>query len=134
MRGRTSSMRLALTLALAAGAATSPSARAAESIEGTWSGGGRIVLSTGDTERATCRASFRRQSDSVFAVNAVCATPSVRVSQTAVVRRVGENQYSGAFHNREYDVSGTMRLTARGGQMSVSMVGGGASGRLDLRR
>jgi hypothetical protein len=110
-------------------------AHAAEtSIEGAWAGGGRMVLASGDAERATCRASFRRRSASSFSVSAVCATPSARVAQTAVVRRVGDNQFSGAFHNREYDVSGAMHLTARGNRMSVWLSGGGATGHLELHR
>ena len=125
---------LGLALAVVASAGLWRPASAETNIEGAWSGGGRVVLSGGNSERATCRASFRRQSGSAFSVSAVCATPSARVAQTAVVRRVGDNQFSGAFYNRQYDVSGTMRLTARGNQMTVSMSGGGGSAHLDLHR
>lgn len=124
------------TLAAAASAAANCPVVAQEaSLEGSWSGSGRIDLSTGNSERATCRASFSRQSSTSYAVSAVCATPSARVSQSGVVRRVGANHFAGTFHNSEYNVSGSLSMTARGSnRLSVSLSGGGASANLELRR
>ena len=122
-----------LTLAASAGA-WQPAIAQQAGLEGSWSGGGRMMLSSGNSERATCRASFRRQSATSFGVSAVCATPSARVAQSAVVQRVGANQYAGQFYNKEFDVSGTIHMTAHGNRLSVSLRGGGAAGDLDLRR
>ena len=124
----------AVTVTLLAGAGAWPAMAQDANLEGAWSGGGRITLSTGNSERATCRASFRRQGGSSYGVRAVCATPSARVAQTAEVHRVGANQFSGRFYNQEYDITGTIRLTASGNRMSVSLSGGGGSGNLELRR
>ena len=104
-------------------------------LEGAWTGAGRVVLPSGASERATCRVNFRRQSQTSFRVSAVCATASTRVAQTAVVQRVSGNQFSGSFYNQEFDVSGRIRMTARGAnRLSVSLDGGGASSEIELRR
>lgn len=103
-------------------------------LEGSWSGGGSVNLASGNTERARCRASFSRRSADSYFMNAVCATPSVRVSQTASLKRVSASQFSGTFFNSEYNVSGSISVTVRGDRLSAQLQGGGASASLSLGR
>ena len=104
------------------------------SLEGLWSGGGTVNLSSGATERARCRASFSRQSANTFGMSAVCATSSARVAQTARVQRVGANQFVGDFYNAEYGVSGRISITVSSNRLTASLSGGGASAHLSLSR
>ena len=104
------------------------------SLKGSWSGSGRIVLPSGDVERARCRASIKQQTPRTFSMNAVCATPSARIQQSARLEQVSANGFAGRFHNREYDISGSIRVTLRGNRLSAFLSGGGGSGTFDLKR
>ncbi len=121
----------ALALACAASLATSA---AAQDLAGSWGGGGKIVFPSGETERARCRASFRRQGGNSYAMSAVCATASARVQQTAEVTRVAANVYRGEFFNQEHGISGSIRITLRGDRLNASLSGGGGSAVFSLSR
>lgn len=122
-------------LAAACFAVTPASAQRASSIEGSWSGTGRVVLPSGDTERARCRVTFRKQSRSTYGMNATCATPSAKAAQTGSVQLVAGSTYAGRFHNAEYDVSGSVRLTLRGNRITAALNGtNGASAVMSLAR
>jgi len=69
------------------------------SLEGSWSGGGTVTFASGSKEQARCRAHFSRAGKDSYTVNATCATASGRAAQTARVRQVGNNRYSGSFYN-----------------------------------
>ena len=114
---------------------TPASAQRAASIEGSWSGTGRVVLPSGDAERARCRVTFRKQSRSSYAMTATCATPSAKASQTGSVQRVAGTTYAGRFYNAEYNVSGSVRLTMRGSRITAALNGtNGASAVMTLAR
>lgn len=104
------------------------------SLGGSWSGGGVLVTPSGNRERATCRATFRNQGGSSYAMSATCATASARVQQTAQISRTGGNNFAGSFHNAEYGVSGSISLRVNGNRLSASLDGGGASASLSLSR
>ncbi len=110
------------------------SAQQQSSLEGSWSGGGRIVFPSGETERANCRVSFSRWSANSFRMRAVCATPSARVAQSGTVERVSGNRFAGSFFNSEYNVSGDINLTVRGDRLSAQLRGSGGSGSFNLSR
>ena len=103
-------------------------------LSGTWSGGGRVQFSSGAVESARCRASFRRQGGSSFAMSASCATPSARVDQTAVLSRTGGNRFAGEFYNSQYGITGSINISVNGNRLSASLSGGGASAHLSLSR
>jgi uncharacterized protein (DUF2147 family) len=125
----------AVLLAMAAFAATASCALAqSTSLDGSWSGGGKLTLPSGATESARCRVSYSRESKSSYSANASCATASGRVNQTANLRQTGANSYSGSFHNPEYGISGSIQVTVSGSSQSVSLNGGGASASLRLSR
>ena len=102
-------------------------------LEGSWSGGGTVVFASGSREQARCRAHYRRTGIG-YAVSATCATASARASQTATLRQVGENRYSGSFYNSEYAISGVMNVVVRGSSQTVSLSSSSASAVLHLSR
>lgn len=110
-----------------------PTFASAEGLAGSWSGGGSVTLPSGATERARCKVSFRREGKS-YGMNAVCASSSARVSQSASLEQVGANRYAGNFTNEEYNVSGTINVTVNGGSLSASLRAGGSSAFFNLSR
>jgi hypothetical protein len=103
------------------------------SLEGSWSGGGTLSFA-GGTEQARCRARFSRAGAQSYTVNATCATASGRAAQTATVRQVGANRYSGRFYNSEYSISGVIDIIVRGSSQVVRLTSDSASAVLNLSR
>jgi len=104
------------------------------SLEGSWSGGGTVSFASGSKEQARCRAHYSRAGNNSYTVNATCATASGRAAQTATVRKVGENSYSGSFYNSEYSISGVMHIVVHGTSQTVRLTGDSASGVINLSR
>ena len=104
------------------------------SLEGSWSGGGTATFASGATERARCRAHFSRAGKDNYTVNATCATASGRTAQTARVRQVGNNRYSGSFYNSEYSISGVIHIVVHGASQTVQLISNSGSGVLNLSR
>jgi hypothetical protein len=103
------------------------------SLEGSWSGGGTVSFAAGK-EQARCRASFSRAGDHSYTVNATCATASGKAAQTATVRQVGSNRYSGSFYNSEYSISGVIDIVVHGSSQTVRLISDSGSGVLNLSR
>lgn len=104
------------------------------SLEGSWTGNGTVTFLSGNVEAARCKASFRRQGGDSFAMNAVCATPSGRIVQSAELSRITNSRFSGEFRNTEYGVTGNINITVRGNQLTASLDGGGASASFNLSK
>jgi hypothetical protein len=111
---------LALATLMLSGAADNGQAQS-PNLEGSWSGGGSVSFSSGSKEDARCRASYQRRTAKSYTLRAVCATPSVRASQTATVRQVGSNRFEGSFYNSEYNVSGSIYIVVRGSSQNVRL-------------
>ena len=111
---------LAIATLMVSGLAATGQAQA-QSLEGSWSGGGSVSFSSGAKEQARCRANYRRRTPDSYTLRAVCATPSARAEQTATVRRVGSNRFAGSFYNSEYNVSGSIYIVVRGGSQNVRL-------------
>jgi hypothetical protein len=105
----------------------------AASLEGSWSGGGTVSF-PGGTEQARCRASFSRAGERSYTINATCATASGKAAQTAKVRQVGSNRYSGSFYNSEYSISGVIDIVVHGSSQTVRLTSDSGSGVLNLSR
>jgi hypothetical protein len=103
------------------------------SLEGSWSGGGTISFA-GGKEQARCKARFSRAGAHSYTLNASCATASGRAGQTATVRQVGTNRYSGRFYNSEYSISGAIDIIVHGSSQIVRLTSESASGVLNLSR
>ena len=106
----------------------------AQSLVGSWAGGGTIVYPSGERERARCRATFRHSGGGSVAMHAVCATASVRVIQNAALSQLTSSTYSGEFTNTEYGISGSIRIRVHGNKLNASLNGGGGSAQFSLNR
>ena len=104
------------------------------SLEGSWSGGGTVSFASGGQEQARCRARFSRAGEHSYTVNATCATASGKAAQTATVRQVSNNRYSGNFYNSEYAISGVIDIVVHGSSQTVRLTSGSGSGILNLSR
>jgi hypothetical protein len=124
----------AVALAGATGLLGGASPAAAQSIHGTWSGGGMIIFPSGERERARCRATFRPTGGGGISMQGVCATSSVRVSQSASLSRLTSTTYSGEFYNTEYNISGSIRIRLHGSKLNASLNGGGGAAQFVLGR
>jgi hypothetical protein len=106
----------------------------ADGLAGSWSGNGSLVLPSGNTEKARCKVSFSKAGGKSYGMNAVCASSSAKVSQTASLEQVGPNRFSGDFTNAEYGVSGSINVTLNGNSLSAALSGGGGSAFFNLSR
>lgn len=124
-----------IQLAVLAVVAVATSAAAQSiSIGGSWSGRGSVTLPSGNTEAVRCRATFTQFGNGA-SMSATCANASTKVSQTAELSRVGGNRFAGEFHNPEYNISGSIRITVHSASsMSASLSGGGGSASIQLGR
>jgi len=123
----------ALGAILLAAAFLAPQARSeGAALSGSWNGGGTVLYSDGHRERARCRAHFS-QSGPLVSLQALCATPSGSVEQSARLRRTGPNSYSGSFFNPQFNVSGSIHITVHGNTQSVSLRSASGSASLTLR-
>lgn len=135
MRPNFNALKGALFAAVAASAMLAlPSVASADGLAGSWRGNGSVVLPSGATEKARCRVSFSKQGGRSYAMNAVCASSSARVSQTASLQQVGANRFVGEFINNEYGVTGSINLTLSGSSVSAALHGGGGSAFFNLTR
>lgn len=117
----------------AASLALNAHAARADGLAGSWSGGGSVRYA--DTrEKARCRASYSRISGTLYRMTGSCATASGRVDQTATVNRVGNNEWAGSFHNKQYNVSGSIHITLRGDSQTVHLSGSGGNGSFRMQR
>lgn len=111
-----------------------PAVASADGLSGSWRGNGSVVLPSGATEKARCKVSFSKQGAKSYSMNAVCASSSARVAQTASLEQVSANRFAGDFTNSEYGVTGTISLTLSGNSLSANLHGGGASAFFNLNR
>jgi hypothetical protein len=113
--------------------AQDPKKSSVANLEGSWSGGGTVSFASG-TEQVRCRARFSRAGEHSYSVNAICATASGRAAQTAKVRQVSNNRYSGSFYNSEYAISGVIDIVVHGSSQIVRLTSDAGSGILNLSR
>ena len=109
-------------------------AKEERSLEGSWSGGGSVSFASGSKEQARCRAHYSRASKNSYRLNATCATASGKAAQIATVHRVGENKYSGNFHNPDYDITGTISVVVTGNSQSVRLTSSSGWAHIRLSR
>src|SRR5271166_6598134 len=89
-------------------------------LSGAWGGGGTVLYSDGHSERAQCRAHFSQSGPNV-SLEARCATPSGSVDQSARLRQVGANSFSGSFFNPQFGISGSIHITVHGNSQTVTL-------------
>ena len=103
-------------------------------LAGSWSGGGSVSFPSGSREKARCRPTYNKIGTSSYSVSAMCATPSGKVAQTANVRRVGANSFSGNFYNADYNLNGTIHVSVQGNSQNVTLSSSTATASLRLSR
>ena len=111
-----------------------PAKKPVVGLEGSWSGGGTVSFASGTTERARCRAHYRRAGSASYTLDATCATASGRATQTASVRQVAENKYAGSFYNSEYGISGAISIVLHGRSQTVRLQSDSGSAVINLSR
>ena len=111
-----------------------PIASHAASIEGTWSGSGFVKPKDSKRQKVRCRITYSRESKKVFGVRASCATTSNKILQTGKVLKVSSKRYIGDFYNKEFDVSGRVRVSVSGSRQTVSFSSLRGHGRVTLRK
>jgi hypothetical protein len=116
-------MGLVLIAGMAMGNVALPGTAVADTVDldGAWTGGGSVKFPSGAKEAARCRANFKKRGAESYLVSARCASASGKVEQSALLTRVGGNQYTGSFFNEEYKVDGTITVTVSGNSQSVSI-------------
>jgi len=124
----------ALALIASVPAAGLPAKKPIAGLEGSWSGGGTVSFASGSTERARCRAHYRRAGSANYTLDATCATASGRASQTASVHQVAENRYAGSFYNSEYGISGVISIVLHGRSQTVRLQSDSGSAVISLSR
>jgi hypothetical protein len=103
-------------------------------INGTWNGNGYVQPANGQRERVRCRVTYSQQTETVFAVSAVCASSSAKIYQTGEVLMVNPNRYVGDFYNSAYDISGRVSVNVSGSSQTVSFKSHSGYGSMTLRR
>ena len=132
-------MRTPSVLALAASLSVVALPVAAQDISGNWSGFGKAkIASSGKMENFRCRVAYRRQSEKVFGVKAVCANPSTKIIQTGTVLKVRHNTFVGEFTNPDFDIRGRVRIVVAGAgsaaKQTVTLSATEGTGTLNLSR
>jgi hypothetical protein len=119
----------ALTLA----AAQLSNARAAnpfDSLLGTWTGSGKLVLQGGQWENVKCNA-YYTGGGSRLRVAVRCASTSYRVEIRSRLTRAGD-QITGSWEERTYNATGSVRGRDLGDRLNLSISGGGFSGSMSV--
>jgi hypothetical protein len=123
-----------MLLMVVVAAAAAPASSQQASLDGTWNGGGTVILPTGDRERARCRATFKTRSATRVDMSAVCSTASTRVAQSGELTRTSANRFSGELYNPDYAMSGSIVIIVQGGRLTASVSGGGGMAHFTLTR
>ena len=122
-----------MAAAFLAGASAGAAAQSA-SLDGAWTGGGKVTFPSGSEEAARCRVKYNRESPTTYVATASCATASGRVDQSANLERTSANTYRGSFYNAQFGLTGSIKVVVTGSSQSVLLDGGGASASLRLSR
>ena len=118
--GRTG-MRYVLVclLALAFAAFGAADAAMAASIEGSWSGGGTVRLTSGKVEAVRCRIRYEKSTGRTFVVHVNCAHAGGTFQTSGRVVELSESRYSGRMYSDQYAVSGDVAVSVSGNRQTV---------------
>jgi len=92
-------------------------------LDGTWQGAGRILLSSGRSERIRCRAYYRvLDGGSELGLAIRCAATDSRIELRASVND-SNGRLSGSWEERTFNATGQISGRIRPGNMSISIDG-----------
>lgn len=97
---------------------------------GAWSGKGRIVFKAGQAESIKCNAYSRGENNDLSLVIR-CASTSYKIEIRSKLQKDGE-KLSGTWEERTYNATGTATGRMSPGALSLSISGGGFTGRMNV--
>jgi hypothetical protein len=106
----------------------------AASLEGSGAGRGTVSVPWAGTEQVRLQGTLQSGGRAKLSGNATCATASGKAAQTATVRQVGNNRYSGSFYNSEYSISGVIDHCRAWSSQTVRLIRTWDPGVLNLSR
>lgn len=129
-------MRTICAVAAAVIVIATPEAAYADAIDisGDWRGPGYAQFPNGEKEFVECRVAYDRQSPTKFALDALCATRSIRLRQKGVIQRVTATTYVGDLRNEEYNIEGRARVELKDTVQTIDISSSEGSVRLVLRK
>lgn len=95
-------------------------AEQAASVEGNWSGGGTVVLKSGQKEPVRCRINYEKSTGRTFVISANCAHANGTFQQSGRIVKVSENSYSGRLYSDQYSVSGDISIAVNGNSQTLT--------------
>ena len=120
---------IAATL-MPAGSSPVSSAGVFNALQGTWSGGGRVRLGNGKSEKLKCRAYYRKKGKSRLGLAIRCASPSNKIHMRGSLRKRGSS-VSGSWEERTFNATGKLNGSATGSSIRLA-ISGAISGRLSI--
>ncbi len=101
-----------------------------DSLLGTWTGSGVLVLHGGQWENIKCNA-YYTGGGSKLRLAVRCASPSYRVEIRSKLTRTGD-KISGTWEERTYNAAGSVSGRTLGNRLSFSISNGGFSGSMSV--
>lgn len=99
---------------------------------GTWTGTGQIRLDSGASERIKCNAYYtQKEGGTGLGIALRCASTSYKVELRSQLSAQG-TRISGSWEERVFNASGTATGTATGNRITISVVGGGMTGTMNV--
>ena len=132
MRHNTTMNVFALTAAAIVMLAGAPSAVANPfaSLKGTWSGGGKIRLEGGQTERIRCKGYYTGATQSDLGIAIRCASASNKIEMRAKLQYSG-GSITGSWEERTFNAAGDVTGRAKSGSIRLS-INGTVSGSMNV--
>lgn len=94
-----------------------------KALEGVWSGAGRIVLDSGNSERLSCRANYiRRSSGDALGLSIRCASSSYKIELRASLAHAA-GSVSGNWEERTFNAEGTLSGKASSNALQLAFRG-----------
>lgn len=121
----------AAIVALGALASVAEAQSALSSFNGTWSGGGQVRLTGGQTEQIKCRAFYTQKSSEAVNLALRCSSTSQKIEMRASLVASGSS-VSGTWEERTFNASGTVAGKASPNRMNLAITGGGLSGSMSV--
>jgi len=101
-----------------------------DSLLGTWTGSGKLVLHGGQWENIKCNA-YYTGGGSKLRLAVRCASTSYRVEIRSKLTRTGD-KISGTWEERTYNAAGSVSGRTLGNRLSFSISNGGFSGSMSV--
>ena len=128
LRRASTGLSVAISAAVMTLAGPASASEAFDSLKGSWSGGGSVSFSSGESEKLRCTARYTG-GGSNLGFNMKCASSSAQINLTGDLS--GGSKVSGSWSENSYSLSGNASGSASGTSVRVK-ISGGANGYLTL--